>query len=65
MWSEELASHDEDPPVVGGFPIIVEIVDTLEKLDGFRPLVDAVIEERLATVERVQICFYRSGKRAV
>lgn len=46
-------------------PIIVEIVDTLEKIDGFLPIVDGVIEEGLATVERVQIRFYRSGKRAV
>ena len=43
-------------------PIIVEIVDTLEKIDAFLPVIDGAIEDGLATVERVQIRFYRSGK---
>jgi PII-like signaling protein len=42
-------------------PIIVEIVDTLEKIEAFLPLVDAAVADGLATVERVQIRFYRSG----
>jgi PII-like signaling protein len=42
-------------------PIIVEIVDTLEKIDAFLPVIDGAIKDRLATVERVQIRFYRSG----
>jgi len=43
-------------------PIIVEIVDTLEKIDAFIPLIDDVIEEGMATVEDVQIRFYKSRK---
>ena len=43
-------------------PIIVEIVDTLEKIEGFMPLIDGAIEEGLATLEKVDIRFYRSGK---
>lgn len=42
-------------------PIIIEIVDTLEKIDNFIPLIDGAIEEGLATVEKVDIRFYRSG----
>jgi uncharacterized protein len=42
-------------------PIIVEIVDTLDKIEAFVPIIDGVIEEGLATLERVQIYFYRSG----
>ena len=42
-------------------PIIVEIVDTLDKIDRFLPVIDAAIKDGLATVERVQIRFYRSG----
>ena len=43
-------------------PIIVEIVDTLEKIEAFLPVVDEAVTEGLATLERVQIRFYRGGK---
>jgi hypothetical protein len=43
-------------------PIIIEIVDTIEKIDGFLPVIDAAIPEGLATVEKVHIRFYRGGK---
>jgi len=44
-------------------PIVVEIVDSLEKIDAFLPAVDGAIREGLATMERVQIRFYRSGTK--
>lgn len=44
-------------------PIVVEIVDTLEKIDAFLPIIDGAILDGMATVEKVQILFYRSGKR--
>ena len=43
-------------------PIVVEIVDTEEKVESFLPLIDEVIKEGLATVERVEVRFYRSGE---
>ena len=43
-------------------PVIIEIVDTIEKIDGFLPVIDGAIPEGLATVEKVQIRFYRGGK---
>ena len=43
-------------------PIIVEIVDTREKLEKFLALIDNEIEEGMATLEEVKIHFYRSGK---
>ncbi len=43
-------------------PIIIEIVDVLEKIERFIPLIDGAIREGLATVEKVEIRFYRSGK---
>ena len=43
-------------------PIVVEIVDTLEKIEQFLPVIDGAISDGLATVEKVQIRFYRSGK---
>jgi hypothetical protein len=42
-------------------PIVVEIVDGLEKIEAFLPAIDGAIREGLATLERVQIRFYRSG----
>lgn len=42
-------------------PIVVEIVDTAEKIEAFLPVVDEAITEGLATVEKVRIRFYRSG----
>jgi PII-like signaling protein len=44
-------------------PIVVEIVDTREKLEAFLPIIDAAIPEGLATLEKAQVRFYR-GTRA-
>ena len=42
-------------------PIVIEIVDTADKIDAFLPLIDAAISEGLATIENVEVHFYRSG----
>jgi PII-like signaling protein len=42
-------------------PIIVEIVDAREKLEAFLTSIDNAIEEGLATMEKAQVRFYRSG----
>jgi len=44
-------------------PIVVEIVDTLDKIDAFLPVIDGAIVDGMATVEKVQIRFYRSGNK--
>ena len=41
-------------------PIVVEIVDTREKIEGFLPLIDDAVKEGLATLEKVKIKIYRS-----
>jgi uncharacterized protein len=43
-------------------PIVVEIVDSEEKIEAFLPIVDHAIAEGLATVEKVGVRFYRSGQ---
>jgi uncharacterized protein len=43
-------------------PIIIEIIDTEQKIESFLPLIDDAIGEGLATVEKVEVRFYRSGK---
>ena len=44
-------------------PIVIEIVDTKEKIQNFITSIDSVIEEGLATIENMQIIFYRSSKK--
>ncbi len=43
-------------------PIVVEIVDTEEKIESFLPLIDDAVGEGLATLEKVEVRFYRPGK---
>jgi len=43
-------------------PIIIEIVDTEERIEQFLPLIDGAIGDGLATLEKAEIRFYRSGK---
>ena len=44
-------------------PIVLEFVDTREKIEAFLPIIDDAIPEGLATLEKVSIRFYRSGRR--
>lgn len=44
-------------------PVIIEIVDTLEKIDRFIPIIDDAIQEGLAIIEDADIRFYRSGSK--
>ena len=44
-------------------PIVVEIVDSVERVEAFLPVVDAAVSEGMATVERVEIRVYRAGAR--
>jgi hypothetical protein len=46
-------------------PIVIEIVDTEERIEQFLPLIDEAIREGLATIERVEVRFYRSGRQGV
>ena len=43
-------------------PLVVEIVDSDEKIQTFLPLIDDAVGEGLATVEKVEVHFYRSGR---
>ena len=44
-------------------PIVIEIVDTDDRIEAFLPLVDDVVEDGLATVEKVEVRFYRHKGR--
>ena len=45
-------------------PIVIEIVDTIQKIEAFLPIIDAAVREGMATLEKVDIRFYRSGPEA-
>ncbi|MFH2046931.1 MAG: DUF190 domain-containing protein [Pseudomonadota bacterium] len=44
-------------------PIIVEIVDTHEKIKEFLGIIESVVKEGLVTLEKADIRLYRSGKQ--
>ena len=44
-------------------PIVVEIVDTTEKIEAFMAIVDDAVREGLATLEPVEVRLYRGGER--
>jgi PII-like signaling protein len=41
-------------------PIVIEIVDTEDRIEAFLPTIDDAIGEGLATLEKVEVRFYRS-----
>lgn len=43
-------------------PIVIELVDSREKLEAFLKTVDEVVVNGMATLEKVQVHLYRAGK---
>ena len=43
-------------------PVIIELVDTRERLEGFLELIEDKIEAGLVTLEKAEVRFYRSKK---
>jgi PII-like signaling protein len=43
-------------------PIVIEVVDSREKLEAFLEKIDDNVTEGLATMERVDVRLYRSGQ---
>lgn len=41
-------------------PMIIEIVDSLEKIEKFLPVLDALIKDGLVTIEKVKVIHYRA-----
>ena len=44
-------------------PIVIEIVDSREKIDAFLPILDAMVGEGLVTMENLEILWYRAGQK--
>lgn len=45
-------------------PLVIEIVDTEEKINGFLPRLNDMIGGGLVTLEKVRVIHYRSGTEA-
>ncbi len=43
-------------------PILVEIVDAEDKIQGFLPVLDDMVQEGLVTIEKATVIFYRAEK---
>jgi uncharacterized protein len=44
-------------------PIVIEIVDSHEKIEAFMPALDGMVQDGLVTLERAEVLIYRSGPR--
>jgi PII-like signaling protein len=44
-------------------PMVVEIVDSLEKIQAFLPMLDAMVGDGVVTLEQIQVIHYRSEQR--
>src|SRR5499427_228957 len=45
-------------------PLVIEIVDSEEKINAFLPVLDAMIGGGLVTLEKVKVIEYRAGQSA-
>jgi uncharacterized protein len=43
-------------------PIIIEIVDSEDKINNFLPFLDEMVKEGLITIEKANVVMYRAGK---
>ena len=44
-------------------PIVIEIVDSEEKINEFLPRVDEMVREGLVTLEKVNVLMYRGNEK--
>jgi PII-like signaling protein len=42
--------------------MVIECVDTAERIDEMLPRLDEMVDEGLVTVERVEVIVYRAGE---
>src|SRR5207249_1545155 len=46
-------------------PLVIEIVDTEDKINSFLPILDQMMKGGLVTLEKVRVIPYRAGESAV
>jgi hypothetical protein len=45
-------------------PLVIEIVDSEEKINAFLPILDAMVGGGLVTVEKARVIFYRTANKS-
>jgi uncharacterized protein len=43
-------------------PMVIEIVDSLEKVEAFVPTLDEMIKDGLVTIEKIRVIHYKSSR---
>ncbi len=43
-------------------PVVIEIVDTADKIEAFLPTLEEMVQEGLVTLERAEVILYRAPK---
>ena len=56
MHTSKLLRLSED------LPVVVEIVDSAEKIEGLLPLLDGMVKEGLITLEKANVVMYRADQ---
>jgi len=56
MHTNKLLSLSDD------LPLIIEIVDSEEKINAFLPVLDAMMSGGLITLEKARVIYYRTGQ---
>lgn len=51
---------DPDPRLSEDLPLVIEVVDTEDKITAFLPVLDEMVSDGLVTLERVQVLAYRA-----
>lgn len=46
---------DPDPRLSEDLPLVIEVVDTEDKITAFLPVLDEMVSDGLVTLERVQV----------
>ena len=45
-------------------PIVIEVADTAEKIEGIMPKLDEMVTDGMVTLERVEVVTYRAQEKA-
>lgn len=46
-------------------PVVIEVVDSEERIERLLPIVDEMVDEGLVTLEKVRVIKYAAGKRGL
>ncbi|MCC6670000.1 MAG: DUF190 domain-containing protein [Planctomycetes bacterium] len=60
--SHRIHAESQGPGHAEDLPVVIEIVDREDRIQGFLPFVDSVVEEGLVSLTRVSVIRYERGR---